>query len=94
MFTIDKEEILSTTDVTKNFALCRKKTKELDRTIIFKNNKPDLVMLDIDHYENICKLLELLEDIDIQCILKERLKEDDGTRYSLEDIAEMFNLKL
>ncbi len=93
MLTMDKNEIISTTDITKNFALCRKKTKELNRTIIFKNNKPDLVLLDIDQYENMCNALKLLEDLDIQCVLKERLNADDGTRFSLDDIGKIFDLK-
>ncbi|MCH4200562.1 MAG: type II toxin-antitoxin system Phd/YefM family antitoxin [Clostridium tyrobutyricum] len=93
MLTFEKNEILSTTDVIKNFSDCRKITKEKSRTIIFKNNKPDLVMLDIQEYENMCNLISLLEDLDIQAVLKERLKDDTGKRYSLDEIGSMYNLK-
>jgi PHD/YefM family antitoxin component YafN of YafNO toxin-antitoxin module len=93
LLTFEKNEILSTTDVIKNFSDCRKITKEKSRTIIFKNNKPDLVMLDIQEYENMCNLISLLEDLDIQAVLKERLKDDTGKRYSLDEIGSMYNLK-
>lgn len=92
MLTFEKDEILSTTDVIKNFSDCRKLTKEKSRTIIFKNNKPDLVMLDIDEYENMCNLISLLEDLDIQAILGERIEKDNGKRYSLDEIGKMYDL--
>ncbi len=81
MMTIIKDEILSTTDVIKNFASCRNKTKEMSRTVIFKNNKPDLVMLDIEEYEKMLTLLSVLEDYEISCLVEERMKKDNGKRY-------------
>jgi PHD/YefM family antitoxin component YafN of YafNO toxin-antitoxin module len=92
MLTIEREEILSTTDVIKNFANCRDITKKLTKTVIFKNNKPDLVMLDIDEYERMHKLVDLVENLDIIAMLKERAQSDNGTRYSLDEIGKMFNL--
>lgn len=93
MLTFEKNEIISTTDVIKNFSDCRKITKENSRAIIFKNNKPDLVMLDIEEYENMCNLISLLEDLDIQAVLEERLEKDNGKRYSLDEIGKMYNLE-
>lgn len=86
-------EIFSSSDVTKSYSKCRDLTKKNKRTFIFKNNKPDLVMLDISEYERIQEKLNLLEDLDIALMLNERMKNDSGKRYSMDDIAKKYNLK-
>ena len=55
---ITKQEIVSTSEVVRNFSKIRAGVKENSRMIVFKNNKPDLVLLDFSEYE---KLLELLK---------------------------------
>ena len=56
---ITKQEIVSTSEVVRNFSKIRTEVKENSRMIVFKNNKPDLVLLDFSEYE---KLLELLKN--------------------------------
>ena len=55
---ITKQEIVSASEVVRNFSKIRAEVKESSRMIVFKNNKPDLVLLDFSEYE---KLLELLK---------------------------------
>ena len=55
---ITKQEIVSASEVVRNFSKIRTEVKENSRMIVFKNNKPDLVLLDFNEYE---KLLELLK---------------------------------
>ena len=55
---ITKQEIVSTSEVVRNFSKIRTEVKENSRMIVFKNNKPDLVLLDFSEYE---KMLELLK---------------------------------
>ena len=55
---ITKQEIVSASEVVRNFSKIRTEVKENSRMIVFKNNKPDLVLLDFSEYE---KLLELLK---------------------------------
>ena len=55
---ITKQEIVSTSEVVRNFSKIRAEVKENSRMIVFKNNKPDLVLLDFSEYE---KMLELLK---------------------------------
>ena len=55
---ITKQEIVSASEVVRNFSKIRTEVKENSRVIVFKNNKPDLVLLDFSEYE---KLLELLK---------------------------------
>ena len=55
---ITKQEIVSASEIVRNFSKIRTEVKENSRMIVFKNNKPDLVLLDFSEYE---KLLELLK---------------------------------
>jgi len=60
---IESDEIISATEMVKNFANCREKAKTHSKMIIFKNNKPDLALVDIDEFEKIINRIELLEDL-------------------------------
>jgi len=90
---MEMNEIFPSSDVQKHYAKCRDLTKKNKRMFIFKNNKPDLVMLDIEEYEQIQKKLNLLEDIDIALFVKERMAKDNGKRYTMDDVAKKYNLK-
>lgn len=83
---ITKQDIVSTSEVVKNFPKLRVKVKERSKMIIFKNNKPDLVLLNFEEYEKLLQKIDVMEDILIAKNIEERDKEDDGTRYSFKDI--------
>lgn len=83
--TMERESIVSATDLVKNFASIRKKAKDGLNMIVFKNNKPDLAIIDIDEYANLLKMAELLEEMTIIKMIEERTKEDNGKRYTSED---------
>ena len=57
---MEREAIVSATELVKNFASIRKKAKDGLNMIVFKNNKPDLALVDIDEYANLLKMAELL----------------------------------
>ncbi|HBI6884366.1 TPA: type II toxin-antitoxin system Phd/YefM family antitoxin [Clostridium perfringens] len=82
---MEREAIVSATELVKNFASIRKKAKDGLNMIVFKNNKPDLAIVDIDEYANLLKMAELLEDLTITQMAEERIKEDNGVRYTSED---------
>ena len=50
---ITKQEIVSASEVVRNFSKIRAEVKENSRMIVFKNNKPDLVLLDFSEYEQL-----------------------------------------
>ena len=83
---ITKQDIVSTSEVVKNFPKLRVKVKERSKMIIFKNNKPDLVLFDFEEYEKLLQKIDAMEDILIAKSIEERDKEDNGTRHSFEDI--------
>ena len=55
---ITKQEIVSASEVVRNFSKIRAEVKENSRMIVFKNNKPDLVLLDFSKNEKILELLK------------------------------------
>ena len=83
---ITKQEIVSTSEVVRNFSKIRAEVKENSRMIVFKNNKPDLVLLDFDEYEKLLERINIMEDLLISKTIEERDKEDDQVRHSFGGI--------
>ena len=81
-----KNEIVSSSEVVRNFSSLRRKVKENSKMVIFKNNKPDLVLFDFDEYEKLLERINNMEDLLIAKSIEERDKKDDGTRRSFEDV--------
>ena len=84
-FKITKQDIASASEVVRNFSKVRGKVKEQSKMIIFKNNKPDLVLFDFDEYEKLLERINIMEELLISKTIEERDKEDNGTRHSFED---------
>ena len=85
-FEITKQDIISTSEVVRNFSKVRAEVKEKSKMIIFKNNKPDLVLFDFDEYEKLLERINIMEDLLISKTIEERDKEDDQVRHSFDDI--------
>ena len=81
-----KNEIVSSSEVVRNFSSLRRKVKENSKMVIFKNNKPDLVLFDFDEYEKLLERINNMEDLLIAKSIEESDKKDDGTRRSFEDV--------
>lgn len=84
-----KDDIVSASEVVKNFPKLRNKVKENSKMVIFKNNKPDLVLFDFEEYEKLLQKLEMMEDELILSKIEERDKEDNGVRHSFDDIKSL-----
>ena len=78
--------IIPITEATKHFKAACDKTKELGTTFIFKNNRPDIVMMDIARYEQLMSVLDALEHSEIAALVAERKAKDSGKRFSLDDV--------
>lgn len=57
-------EIVSNSDMIKNYKTCRDKAEISGKLFILKNNQPDAVLFSIDEYEKLSILIEYLESID------------------------------
>lgn len=87
---IERDCIVSSSEIVKNFSKFRKEAKAGKDLVIFKNNKPDLALIDINEYESLKELSNLIEYYEIDSIIKERKAKDDGVRYSLSEVKSMF----
>ena len=54
----------------KNYKLCREKAEELGKIFILKNNQPDAVLLSIKEYQRLSLIIEYLDRMDENDILK------------------------
>ncbi|MBU3181847.1 type II toxin-antitoxin system Phd/YefM family antitoxin [Clostridium psychrophilum] len=75
---IDRDEIISATEMVKNYANCREKAKTNSKMIIFKNNKPDLALVDIDEFEKMMKRIKSLENLVLENEEKSKNNNDTG----------------
>ena len=83
---IAMNSIIPITDATKHFKTACEKTKKLGATFIFKNNRPDIVMMDIAWYEQLVSVLEDMEHSEIAALIAERKAVDNGRRFSLDEV--------
>ena len=58
---IPKNAIVSNSDMTNNYRICRDKAKRLSKIFIMKNDEPDGVLFSIAEYERISDIIENLE---------------------------------
>jgi len=79
--------IIPITDATKHFKTACDKTKEMGTTFIFKNNRPDIVMMDIARYEQLISVLDSMEHAEIGELIARRKVVDSGNRYSLDEVV-------
>jgi len=65
MITYTKDEIMTATDVVRNFSSVLKSIsrKEKEKVVIVKNNNFDAVMISVDKYEKLTEAMEILEKI-------------------------------
>jgi len=83
---IHTDAIVPITEATKHFKATCDKTKQLGTTFIFKNNRPDIVMMDIARYEQLHYFFENLEHSEIAALVADRKVRDSGMRIPLEDV--------
>ncbi|MCL2699372.1 MAG: type II toxin-antitoxin system Phd/YefM family antitoxin [Defluviitaleaceae bacterium] len=84
--TFPADAIIPITEATKHFRTTCDKTKQLGTTFIFKNNRPDIVMMDISRYEQLFSMLETLEHSEIAALVAERKADDNGKRIPLSEV--------
>jgi len=65
MISYTKDEIMTATDVVRNFSSVLKSIsrKEKEKVVIVKNNNFDAVMISVDRYEKLVGAMEILENI-------------------------------
>jgi len=86
---ISTKAIVSNSEMIKNYKACREKAESLSKIFILKNNQPDAVLFSITEYERISVLLEYLESLegeDIMKVVESLPKEGNRKTYSIENL--------
>ena len=78
MVAYKRDEIVSASDVARGFSTILNSIidKSKDKFAISKNNKLEAVILDIAEYEKLKNAYDLMEEKEIETILKNRSAED------------------
>ena len=71
-----KEELMSSTDIVRNFSsvLDSIKKQKKAKIAVLRKNKLEAVILPIEEYERIQKLADLMEHLQLYKLIKEREK--------------------
>lgn len=80
---INTNNIVSATELVKNYASIRSKVKKDNSIIVFKNNKPDIALVEFELYEKLIELVESIEHNEIYKIVSER--ESSPCQYCSEE---------
>lgn len=78
--TINTNQILSATEINQNFSKATKLVERTGSVVIFKNNKPRYMLVDIENNP----VLELTDDEKIDVVAKRILNK---YRYAFEELA-------
>lgn len=87
------EQAVSVTTMVRSFSARLKEvsSRTTDRLVIFKDNEPAAVILNVDAYQ---ELLDELEDLRIETTARERLGNFDKSRaISLSDMQARYTAK-
>lgn len=79
--TIKTEQILSTTEVNQNFSKATRLVEKTGSVVIFKNNKPRYMLVDIENNP----IIELTDDEKIDIVAKRILNK---YRHAFEVLAQ------
>lgn len=61
---IRTKEIVSNSDMIKNYKTCRDKAEVHGKIFVLKNNQPDAVLFSIAEYERLSEFIEYLQSLD------------------------------
>ena len=67
---ISTKQIVSNSDMIKNYKNCRVLAEQLGKIFILKNNQPDAVLFSIAEYERLSVFIEYMESLDDSDIAK------------------------
>lgn len=80
--TLQPDQIISASDVTRRYKEVREKTLEKGASVIFNHNKPELVILTMERFNLLEEAMEILE---YQNIYKRLQEVKSGGFYTAEE---------
>ena len=86
---ISTKSIVPITEATKHFRAVCDKTKKTGSVFVFKNNLPEIVMMNMKHYEMLMSVVDNIEHAEIHKLVTERERDDNGKRYTLAEVIDL-----
>jgi len=88
---ISVKAMVSNSEMIKNYKDCRDKADSLGKVFIFKNNRPDAVLVTVAEYERLSVFIEYLgslEELDIATIIESIPKPKEVARkiYAIDHL--------
>ncbi len=91
-----RDEMISTTDILKNFAKTLEKVSshKIEKIAIMKNNKPEAILLSVDEYERLQSYIywNSLDEKEYLQKAYEELKNPDAKRYTVEEAEKLLGI--
>ena len=84
------EQLVSKSDLLRNYNECKTKVDKYGEIVVLTNNKPDVVIINIDRYNLLNKMSDYLEQEEIYNIIKKR--EDLKSDIPMEEVFELIGL--
>ncbi len=96
MISYTKEEIQSSTSVSRNFGniLDCLKNRELEKVAVMRNNKMEAVLISVEEYELLKAKYEIEEHEEIYRIVKSRESEPLEKANTFEDVLKEYGIGL
>ncbi|PKM94820.1 MAG: hypothetical protein CVU84_07805 [Firmicutes bacterium HGW-Firmicutes-1] len=94
---ISTRAIVSNSEMIKNYKSCRDKAESFGKIFILKNNQPDAVLFSISEYERLSIIIEYLESLDGEDIVKfmESLpKKGNRETYTIDHLRNDIELEI
>lgn len=90
-----KDELLSSTEIVRNFSAILDSIKEhrRDKVAVMRKNKLEAVILPVDEYERIQELADLIEHLQLYKTVNEREATPLAEYVALEQILSVHELK-
>lgn len=79
MIAYKRDEMVGITELGKSLGAYMDKVKEhtLDKLTIIRRNKPEVVMVDIEKYERLEMIADMVEQLSIQNIINQRVPNNE-----------------
>jgi len=81
------QEIVSNSDMIKNYKACREKAESFGKIFVLKNNQPDAILFSVAEYERLSAVIEYLEDLeekDAAAFIESLSKKANRENYSVD----------
>jgi len=95
MLTFTKDEIVTSTKISRNLGsiLNKLKKNQLEKIVIMRNNEMEAIILPYDDYEKMKDLIESNEYKEIYKTLKERSKTPENEYKDFDDVIKKIKNK-